>query len=134
MREDGVVIRREEIEKHQRTLFGIGRVSGLLARGEKQGKEKDRTPPEGEKTSNPVENCESNPAKAILGAILDLGGKCQRFRGETGPHPRRIHKENTKRTQTQHCNRGPTNDVGTQNREQTTHTIYGGEQRLWKSY
>ena len=25
----------------------------------------------------------------------------------------------------QHCNRGPTNDVGTQNREQTTHTIYG---------
>ena len=87
MREDGVVIRRKEIEKHQRTLIGIGRVSGLLARGEKQGKEKDRTPPEGEKTSNPVENCESNPAKAILGAILDLGGKCQRFRGETGPHP-----------------------------------------------
>ena len=87
MREDGVVIRRKEIEKHQRTLIGIGRVSGLLARGEKQGKEKDRTPPEGEKTSNPVENCESTPAKAILGAILDLGGKCQRFRGETGPHP-----------------------------------------------
>ena len=86
MREDGVVIRRKEIEKHQRT-FGIGRVSGLLARREKQGKEKDRIPPEGEKTSNPVENCESNPAKAILGAILDLGGKCQRFRGETGPHP-----------------------------------------------
>ena len=59
-----------------------------IARGEKQEKgEKDRTPPEGEKKSNPVEICKSNPKTGKYGAILDLGGNCQCFRGETSPHP-----------------------------------------------
>ena len=58
----------------------------IANRGDAKGKgEKDKNKPR--KKSNTVAICKSNPKTEKYGAILDLGGNCHCFRGETNTYP-----------------------------------------------